>query len=157
MVIERPKEAQWTLSRRDPECGKSPRCWFQCCPPQTLRVLQARLSQVWIDAEPLFTKTHGMKCPWAELKGKASVFYQNQLNPELLKILPLFAFRTIFKTLHSCNFKDNASGVPSKLARPVFECIKKKNHISMCLFSSLSTYITFISSTLLSLAYQCDK
>ena len=139
MVIERPTEAQCAPSRRDTECGKSLPRWSQCCPAHTLRVLQARLSQVWGDAEPRFAKTRGVKCPRGELKGKASVFYKDRLNPELLNILPLFAFRTTSKTLHSCNFKDDACCIPSQLARPVFECIKKKNHISMCLFSSLST------------------
>lgn len=44
MVIERAKEGQWTQSRRRPECRKSLRGWFPCCPPQTVWALQAPLS-----------------------------------------------------------------------------------------------------------------
>lgn len=44
MVIERPKEVQWTQSRRRPECRKSLQGWFQCCSLKTVWVLQAPLN-----------------------------------------------------------------------------------------------------------------
>lgn len=158
MVIERPKEVQWTQSRRRPECRKSLQGWFPCCPPQTAWGLQAPLNQVWVNAKPGLTKAHGGKLlGWVQ--GKARLLLE-PIKSQITEILfgLCWYFKTIFKTFYRCDFKGHTPCVSPKLTHFVSECKHIKVTSVLSLSYSVRAHIISVSWSLLSPVYQwCEN